>query len=200
MCSTLNSIFPFFFTLAATTFGFLLNQTWQKSKDKKERLQKIITLLGATENELYFYVGKLNELVNSLEEGFLEQEAGLKGVAVPSVNFFPAVLERARINMMEYQETAGVIGILGECHFELAHVQAKLEYYKMLAEKVRDSGGDHNLIAGMAVNSGGLKGLAKDNIRLFTEARTKIASAQNEVRQALKDFCGKSWFRLILRD
>ena len=195
-----SKLVTFIFGVAALYIGFILNQTWQREKERKERLHKIIALLGAIEKELDFYRSKLNALVNDLEDELKQEIGPMKGLAIPSYDFYPAFLEKAKNALVDYHETSDLVAVVSECHYGVGSVQAKLDSYRMIVQAACEKGGDSISIMAVALNRGGLKGLAKENSEHFTAAREKVVAKQNCIKCDLETLFEHSLFGSILRE
>lgn len=194
-----GKLVPFIGAVAATAFGFWLNQTWQRERERKERYQHALAVLTATAMELGFYAAKLDYLANFLAEKIERTVGPVEGIVIPSFDFYPAFLEKMKLELVAHDETADLVPTIGECHYELGHIQAKLESYRASATLASDADAV-KAIYGLALNSGALRGLASGNAQRFRDAQTKLQARMAELRGTLEGFYDRSVFGPHLRD
>ncbi len=109
--------------------GFLTNSSYQKRQDEKKELKKYYISLKSTRDELDFYLGKLRQLGNEMTNIFNLIKAH-KSFAIPSYSLYPDFLEKAKIEQYGFFKNSELVKKIGMCHYELAHVSERLEFFK----------------------------------------------------------------------
>ncbi len=187
-----------FVGIAATFVGFLLNQTWQQTKERKQRLERIIALLDSTRSELDFYAGKLRELSSDMANVRRNSSPvpGMEGIAVPSYDLLPAFLEKAKLQLADFHQTLPLVSEVGNCHYELCHLQGKLTSFKEMASTAQGP----QCLPFVVLMAGGLRGLANENTQLFEAVAKEVNTWAEKYRNELKNFLEFACFGPWVKD
>lgn len=153
---------------------WLTNRTNNKLK-KEDDEKKYLNLVISTINELEFYLTKLNQLTTEAQAIILNLSSQTP-VLIPTYSLYPSFLEQAKLNLSSFNKNPELVKRVGHCHFELSHIQQRLELMK--AELRAKS----NLPA-LISNVGGFKALVDSNI---TEFNLVISELRKELKQPLK--------------
>ncbi len=194
----MDKLIPFLGAILATAFGFWLNQAWQEAKERRARLKRGIALLAAAEAELGSYEGKLALMV-----GMLEDFVRANGDLLPSFDFYPAFLEKLKMELIESSETSAMASLIGECEYELAHVQAKLASIRGNMPKGTQFKEPHEFLAAWRLcrkNAEGLLLLSAANRKRFKDAQVTVQAEKAALHARLEGFYDRNVFGPQLRD
>lgn len=193
-----SAILSFIFGIMATFIGFLLNQTWQQTKERKQKLEKIIALFESTSAELEFYAEKLKQLSAHLAKVGQSQPPipGMSGIVVPSYDLYPAFLEKAKLELTTFPQTLPIVSRVGSCHYELCHIQEKLAWFKQLAANQQGP----QWLMNVVLTAGGLRGLANQNIASFEATANELKECADKYRKELDSFLEFTLFGPWMRD
>ena len=135
-----------------------------------------INCLITTLNEIDFYRSKFIKLSGEIQTAVPYAKKG-EPFIVPSYKFYPSFLEKQKIELSKFNNNSELIRIIGNCHFELCHVQSKLESYV----KYMSSLDQYNMSLHL-LNAMGFKELIDTDAKLFEDAiqmlKNEIVSAQ----------------------
>ena len=193
-----SPILNFFIGIAATFVGFLLNQTSQQTKERKQKLERIVALLDSTRNELDFYAGKLRQLSSDMTNMRKNSSPvpGVEGIAVPSYDLLPAFLEKAKLQFADFHQTLPLVSKVGNCHYELCHLQGKLTLFKEQASTAQGP----QCLPFLVLSAGGLKGLADENAQLFEAVAKELNTWAEKYRKDLDSFLEFACFGPWVKD
>jgi hypothetical protein len=138
--------------------------------------KKYLNLLISTINELEFYTSKLNQLSSEVSE-IIVKLSSQASPHIPTYSLYPSFLEQAKLNLSGFNKNPDIVKSVGQCHFELSHIQQRLEQMKI---ELRTATIPDALIS----NVKGLKNLVEVNIKLF---ETVLSELKKEVKQLKKD-------------
>lgn len=178
--SFLNNIFDFFKItysnpLISAVLGSLITlfvTTWIGTRQKERELdQKYLNLVTSTINELEFYLTKLNQLATEAQAIILNLSSQTPPL-IPTYSLYPTFLEQAKLNLSSFNKNPELVKRVGHCHFELSHIQQRLELMKTELRMKKNS---HVLI----LNVGGFKALVESNV---TEFNLVISELKKEVK------------------
>lgn len=145
---------------------------WSNKKQKEDdEKQKYLNLLISTINELEFYTSKLNQLVTEAQTIILKLSSQTPPL-IPTYSLYPTFLEQAKLNLSSFNKNPELVKRVGHCHFELSHIQQRLELMKTELRMKKNS---HVLI----LNVGGFKALVESNV---TEFNLVISELKKEVK------------------
>ena len=177
--------FKFVFTnsysssLISAVLGSLITlfvTTWIGAKQReKESRQKYLNLVTSTLNELEFYVRKLEQL-SAETKTILNALSSATPPLIPTYSLYPSFLEQAKLNLSNFNINPELVKRVGHCHFELSHIQQRLELMK---SELRTKDNSPVLIA----NVGGFKALVDSNI---SEFNLVISELKKELKQLKK--------------
>ena len=192
-------IWKFISAIGLVFTGFFLNQKWQQTKERRQQLLNVISLLSAVEQELCFYTGKLNVLVAFLDKHSTPNLHGnVTGIVVPSYNFHPAFLEKSKGMLIDYHETAELVVVVGECQFELSHIQYKLEHYRVTCKDLWGRAESEELMPSVSGNRVSLRNLAEANAKSFSENRSMVIAKLDQMKALLTEHRERDFFGSFL--
>jgi len=109
--------------------GFLANSWYSKRQNEKKKLGEYCNSLRSIRDELCFYMEKLKQLSKDFAR-IQKQISMAPQIDIPSYNLYPNFLERAKIEQYVFFKNPVLVKKIGECHYELAHVSERLNFFK----------------------------------------------------------------------
>jgi len=98
-------------------------------KKKKAEKEKYLNLLKTTKDELEFYQTKLINLESNLTQIISDLDHN-RSPEIPTYNFYPSLTGKLKIQLSSYQIDSDLIFKITICHFELCHINERLNLYK----------------------------------------------------------------------
>ncbi len=112
--------------------GFLANSRYSKRQNEKKKLGEYCNSLRSIRDELYFYIEKLKQL--SKDFASIQKQISMgQQINIPSYSLYPNFLERAKIEQYVFFKNPVLVKKIGKCHYELAHVSERLNFFKKKA-------------------------------------------------------------------
>ncbi|GAA5148352.1 hypothetical protein GCM10023213_44460 [Prosthecobacter algae] len=111
-------------TLSAIA-ALLLNEGLHNKRTRKKELESYISHLQIADDEVNFYLKKIQTLI--VESEALMETIQNDGIGSPSFDLHLAFLEQSKIVISGFNRSREVISSLGEVHFELEHIRKKLK-------------------------------------------------------------------------
>ncbi len=115
--------------------GYFLGALLQRRALAREVASRHASLLLAAFTELGVQIGRLSELRAHLVDVRSDIESGGSKVRIPSTPILPGFLGTLRDQVLGFQPRHDILTELGRCHFELCHVEARLD---VLRERLRE--------------------------------------------------------------
>lgn len=173
--------------IVATFLGFLLNQRYQNDKEKIKELKEYIVSLQSAANELEFYGGKLIQLSGELGELAIILKRRDVDWSVQSYSIYPDFLEKCKITMNTFYKNPNLVKEIGNCHFELCHILARLDWHKdQMSAPLPEGLLRNSHLAVHLTNVNGFKGLVDLNIPVFKATREEILAEKLKMEHKLK--------------
>lgn len=145
----------------------LLTNIFKKREKKKEDLQLYLNSLVSAKDELVFYHLKLQQLSGDAEK--IHNSLSLNtALVIPTYSLYPNLLENAKINLNGFNQDPIAIKYIGNCHFELSHIQQRLE---LLRSELRI---ENSNLSALIANVEGFKLLVDSNVNEFLDAINEI--------------------------
>lgn len=121
---------PFTSAALASIITLIATNIYNSRQKKKEELRNYKSLLSSTNNELEFYISKLEQLKidsNNIINAIKIQNSP---PVIPTYSIYPKFLENSKIELSKFYKNADIIKRVGHCHFELSHICERLELIK----------------------------------------------------------------------
>jgi hypothetical protein len=170
-------------SLIATFFGFLLNQQWQRAKDKAQRLGEYIVALRSTAKELQFYASKFEQLAEQISKASNAIATNQLPI-FPSYTYYPSFLEKCKVGLNQFFRDPGLVYEVGHCHFELGHITKRLDVWRDGFAGITVSDPHTNRV--MQFNTQGFRSLVVANVPVFKALAARLETQAELGEQELK--------------
>ena len=103
---------------------------------------------------------------------------------------------KRRVLLADFQQTMPLVSKVGNCHYELCHLQGKLTFFKEMASTVQGP----QCLPYVVFIAAGLKGLANENTQLFEAVAKEVNTWAEKYRKELESFIEFAWFGPWVKD
>lgn len=159
---------PFTSAALASIITLIATNIYNARQKRKEELANYKSLLSSTNNELEFYISKLEQLKidsNNIINAIKTQNSP---PIIPTYSIYPRFLENSKIELSKFYKNSDIIKRVGHCHFELSHICERLELIK---KELRTNYDPQKEVA----NIGGFLKLVESNLIEFNDVVRTIS-------------------------
>ena len=121
-----------------------------------------------------FYNDKLHQLSDEARK-IITAIGTNSNPIIPTYSLYPKFLENSKINLNKFYRNIDIVKRIGHCHFELSHIQERLELIKKELRILYDP-------QLQISNVGGFKGLVDSNIIEFQGMINDINSELKKIK------------------